>query len=84
MMKKRFQYTCVTPVSLEELEYITENEEDISHEEFLANVFVEDIPHKDADIPLSEDWHVSFHQSKLADGREVFYYCHSGIEHVFY
>jgi hypothetical protein len=34
------------------------------------------------DFPMSKDWHVSYHRSKL-HGETVYYFQHSGIEYVF-
>ena len=40
--------------------------------------------HQPREMPFSmkDDWHVSFHKSEFL-GREVFYFKHSGIEHVY-
>lgn len=38
--------------------------------------------HHSQGLTMAADWHVSYHRSKL-HGKRVYYFCWSGIEHVF-
>jgi len=86
MEKLNYQYNCVNPESLEELEYIIENAEEIEWEEFKNNVNLNQVSHYNNPSlpPLEKDWAVSFYKSILPDGRVVYYYEHSHIEYIYY
>lgn len=86
----RFQYDCVSPNSLEELEFIIDNGEEITLQEFKNNVdsedfhqLVENLGYSE-DFPINEDWHVKYNRSIKEDGETVYYMVHSAIEYVFY
>lgn len=83
----QYQYSCVDCGSkLNELEYIIDHERQVSYATFIKNVdkeFVKDF-NRSAGVPISKDWAVSFHKSKLPNGKTVWYFAHSSIEYVFY
>lgn len=86
----RYQYNCVSPASLEELEYIIDNGEEITLQEFSYAVNSNDFESLatelgySKDFPLSEDWHLIYNRSIKEDGETVYYMVHSAIEYVFY
>lgn len=86
----RFQYDCVNPNSLEELEFIIDNGEEITLQEFKDNVNSEDFGYLleslgySEDFPIDEDCHVQYNRSIKEDGKTVYYMVHSAIEYVFY
>lgn len=82
----RFQYSCIQPRDKEELEYIIENAEEITFEEFRESVDEEDIERFNNQfvISLEEDNHISFWESETPNGEEVVYFIHSHVEYVFY
>ncbi len=85
-MFAEFQYTCVGCGDLEELEYIIDHAREISYRTFAKAIdpdFLEEIK-PNGGVPLSRDWAVTFHKSKLPDSRPVYFMDHSAIEHVFY
>jgi len=96
MNKATYQYCCVSPRDLEELQYIVDNNQNITYPTFRKHVntesfneIKEDLGYtsqlkKDCNIALSNDWSVSFHKSKTPDGKSVYYICHSAIEYIFY
>lgn len=85
-----YQYDCVNPRSLRELEFIIDNSEDIVYSTFVRNVNKDDLKilkerlGYSRSFPLKNDWHVSYHKSKLPNGNSVYYMCHSYIEYIFY
>ncbi len=92
-----FRYSCVKPRSLKELEFIIDNSKEIKYKDFLRNVdngefedLVVSMGYKnlsgsgDGWLHIKDDWAVSFHESKLPNGKKAFYMCHSAIEYVFY
>lgn len=85
-----YQYCCVSPNSLKELKYIIDNNSDVTYNTFIKHVDKDDMNllKKDLgynrDLTLKNDWHVSYHKSKLPDGRPVYFLCHSAIEYIFY
>lgn len=88
----RLRYTCVGCPKIRELEYIIENEREITHDTFRKNVgknnydeLVSDLGYNGGGgLTLKSDWAVSYHKSKTPDGKTVYYLRHSAIEYVFY
>ena len=92
-MERRYQYNCVTPASLEELEYIIEEMEYISYEDFVTNLqspdladLKESLGYVKGSLPtLKTDWAVRFAKCYLPEKQKTAYVLiHSAIEHVFY
>jgi len=86
MEKLNYQYNCVNPNSLKELEYILENAEEIEWLEFKKNVNLDQVSHyNNPDLPsIDKDWSVVFYKSQLPNGKIVYFYDHSHIEYVYY
>jgi hypothetical protein len=88
----RYRYSCVSPRSINELDYIVDNSRTITHDTFRKNVGKDNyweiasaLGYDGAGgLSLSSDWSVSFHKSRLPDGRPVYYVAHSAIEYIFY
>jgi len=93
---REYQYCCVNAPDIDELNYIIDNNRDITYNTLRKNVDTEsfnDVKKSlgynrqlflDCGITLQNDYTVSFHKSKLPDGRKVYYICHSAIEYIFY
>ena len=84
---KRYQYNCINPKSLYELECIIENSRTISWSTFIRNVEKEDIKELERLgnwLPLKTECYASFHKSITPDGKIVYYFKHSAIEYIFY
>ena len=86
-----YQYCCVSPKSLRELEFIIDNAREITYETFIKHVNKEDLADLKQDLgygrhglTLKNDWAVSYHKSKLPNSKPVYFLCHSCIEYVFY
>ena len=86
-----FQYNCVNPKSLTELEYIIDKAQEIKHDTFKKRIGIKNFNKLQAqlgydrlDFKLKDDWAVSFHRSKLPNKRPVYYLRWSAIEYVFY
>lgn len=84
--KLNFQYCCVSPADLEELQYIVDNNREITYKTFISKVDKEYIKEFNSNscIPLDQDYAVSFHKSKTQKGKIVYYFRHSAIEYIFY
>jgi len=78
--KATFQYDCVSPRSLEELEFIIAHAREITYRTFRSHV--DEIPRLEPS--LKQDYAVSFYKSKLFLGKIVYFYKHSGIEYIYY
>jgi hypothetical protein len=90
-MKMVYQYCCVSPKSLEELEYIIDHSREITYKTFRSKIDSEEfnsiqsnLGYDKAPFNLKDDYAVSFYKSKLPSGKLVYYFCHSCIEHIFY
>ena len=88
--KTRYQYGCVAPRDMEELEYIIDHMENITLDEFSAMVDDGDfnalqllLGYSEA-LTIDKDWHVKFAKSSLPNGRAAYVLVHSSIEYVFY
>lgn len=84
-----YQYCCVHPRHREELQYIVDHEKQITYKTFIKHVkgnadYVIKSLGYDSTFPIYQDWCVTFHKSKLPDGRPVYFICHSSIEYIFY
>lgn len=83
-----YVYNCVNPDDLEELNYIIDNGEEITREEFLEIVnrkslkSIETSLGYDSNFKMENDWHVSYWKS-VYNGNPIYYFCHSCIEYVF-
>lgn len=96
MNKAIYQYCCVSPNNLDELNHIIDNNRNITYETFKKHVDTESFNEikeslgytpqfkKDCNISISNDWSISFHKSKTPEGKDVYYLCHSAIEYIFY
>jgi hypothetical protein len=86
----KYQYCCVSPKSLEELNFIINNEQEITRQTFLKHVNKDELREieqslgYDRNFPMSKDWHVTYHKSKTPTGKRTYFFCHSAIEYVFY
>lgn len=90
---RKFQYNCVNPRSLSELEYIVDNYKNITYSTFIKNVDKEqlqdlkvDLGYTPGSLPtLKTDWAVRFGKVFLPK-KQIWAYIliHSGIEYVFY
>lgn len=82
MDKATFQHTCVSCSGsrLRELEHIIDHERSVTFETFKRNV--DEVP--EYSVALKDDYAVSFHKSRLPNGKRVYYYVHSAIEHIYY
>lgn len=90
-MKENFKYNCVNPEDFEELEYIIDNMEKITYEEFSKEINSEDLNILECDLgyndefPITRDYHVNFGKCYLSKKRKTAYILvHSCIEYVFY
>lgn len=83
---KMFQYTCVGCPNLDELNYIIDHAKEITYSTFKKHVDNEYIINfnERVGIPINKDWAVSFYKSKTEEGKTVYYFEYSAIEHVFY
>lgn len=93
MTKLKFQYDCVNPKSLEELNFILENSKEITYKTFASKVDKNELKElkenlgytKDKlNISFKNDWSIQFYKSKTNNGKIVYYFSHSRIEHIFY
>ena len=96
MYKKTYQYCCVSPKNLTELNYIIDNSKKITYKTLRNNVNSESFKEvkemlgynrqlwHDCGITLKSDWAVSFYKSKTPKGKLVYYIRHSAIEYIFY
>lgn len=96
MNKPIYQYCCVSPKSITELNYIIDNSREITYETLRKRVDPESFKEvkemlgynrqlqRDCGITLKSDWGVSFYKSKMLKGKPVYYICHSAIEYIFY
>lgn len=90
----QFRYDCVNPNSLEELEYIVDNSEEITYKEFIDAIGEENYEtllsfpyfkvYREGYLELEKDWSVSFFKSELEYKSDAYFVCHSAIEYVFY
>ncbi len=90
----KYQYCCVSPKSLEELQFIIDNNREVSYSTFVKKVDKAELQQLKSNfgyannsrhgLTLKKDWHVSYHKSKLPDNSVCYYLRHSGIEYVFY
>lgn len=86
----RYQYDCVNPEDLEELEYIIDNSEEVTIKEFKGKVHKEDFEMIQAELGyndemcIEKDPYVRYHKSTTPEGKKVYYLDHSAIEYVFY
>ena len=84
-----FDYNCVNPKDEGELDYIIDNMEEISVDEFLKNVSLEEVNNSlmygmkyNTKEQLKKDWSVRFHKLNEKD-INVYVMVHSAIEYVF-
>lgn len=87
-----FQYSCVHPRDLKELQYIIDHRREITYRTFLRHVGnnlvkewnrwlgYENIPC----LSLKKDSCVHYYRSRLPNGKAVYYFVHSAIEYIFY
>lgn len=85
-----FQYSCVGCPNVEELDYLLEQKEMISLEQFRKAIEEEAYRELEQSLGysggflLEEDKYVEYYESSLPDGRPVVFACHSAIEYVYY
>lgn len=79
-----FAFDCVSSTS-SIIHFIVSNSTEIDYDEFYENVSKRDIEeiNNEVSVPLNEDFMVQFFKSSLPSGRSIYYFTHSGIEHVF-
>lgn len=86
----KLQYCCVSCPRIKELTYIIDNSKQVTLSTFKKHVDRDDFKELTSNLgygkwlPISNDWHISYHKSKTPKGRTVYYMCHSAIEYVFY
>lgn len=87
----RFRYSCVSPRSLRELDFIIDNSREVTYQTVRKHIGSENMKelssslgYDDCDLTLEDDYAVSFHKSKLPDGSSVYYVRHSAIEYIYY
>lgn len=86
---RHYQYNCTCPIDLEELNYIVDNNTDITYNTFLKNVNTEDFQSLKTNLgytknfSIKNDWHVTYHKTTYK-GKRIYFMCHSRIEYVFY
>lgn len=81
-----YQYNCVSPRNINELNFIVENSREITYKTFINKVDKRMIKefNDNVGIPINKDWSVSFWKSKTPEGKQVYYFRHSAIEYIFY
>lgn len=86
----KYQYDCVNPKSIEELEHIVDNSRQISRSTFIKNVGLENYRTLEnrlgysSGMKLKDDYYVGYSKSKTPTKKTVYYCTHSAIEHIFY
>jgi hypothetical protein len=88
----KYQYNCVSPKSLKELNHIIDNLTNITYETFRKHVNKDDfkmlkesLGYVPGSLPTwKQDWSITYHKSKTPKGKTVYIFCHSGIEYIFY
>lgn len=95
-MNLEYQYCCVNAPDIEELEFIIDNNREVTYETLRKNINPESFKevkeslgytrqlYNDCGITLKSDYAVTFHKSKTPEGKIVFYIRHSAIEYIFY
>lgn len=84
----RYAYNCVNPDDLKELNFVIDNGEEITREEFIEKVSKKDLKSLEKDLgydnnfKMENDWHISYGKVKYK-GKQIYYFCHSDIEYVF-
>lgn len=85
-----FQYDCVRPKKLSELEFIIDNSKDITRQTFIKNVGAENYKELEESLgyskefKLKNDCYVGYYKSKTPKGDKAYYCKHSAIEYIFY
>ena len=83
-----YSYNCTAPADLEELNYIIDNNEEITYNTFRKHINNESFYslHESLgyskDFHIKNDWHVTYYKAKYK-GITVYMLCHSCIEYVF-
>jgi len=91
----KFQYDCVNcpKEKLDELNYIVDNYNTITHNTFKKNIGLDNYKELismfnydkfGGTLTLAKDWSVSFGKCILPNKKRVYFVCHSGIEYIFY
>lgn len=87
-MHFRYVYNCVNPDDFNELNFIIDNGEEITREEFIEKVLEEDIKKLEKslgyndDFKMENDLYVSYWKA-IYEGKWIYYFSHSAIEYVF-
>ena len=87
MEKATYQFNCVGS-DADTVNAIIDRNREITRRTFTRHVDLEDLKlverslGYDKDFRMTQDWHVSYHKSRL-DGKPVYYFRHSAIEFVF-
>ncbi len=93
-MKHKFYSSCVDwPKSINSLNIIIDNSIEITRKTFLSKINKEELKQiekelgydshwKQGGLLMCNDWHVSYHKSKLGK-KTVYYFSHSSIEYIF-
>lgn len=96
MVRMNFQYSCVSPKDIEELNHIIDNSREVTYKTFRKYVETESFNnikeglgytkqlYNDCGLTIENDYAVSFHKSKTIEGKPVYYLRHSAIEYIFY
>jgi len=89
-MKYRFCCVGARGKNLKALNYLMDNERQVTMETFRRNVnrnqrvLLESALGYNRKLPISRDYHVSYHKGKLPNGKPAYFLKHSAIEHVFH
>ena len=81
-----YQYNCVYPKSLSELNHIIQKSREITYRTFKKYVDNEilELMNQQRGIRLDQDYAVMFYKSKTENNKPVYYLKESAIEHIFY
>ncbi len=88
--KVTYQYNCISPSSLDDLNFIIDGLKPISRIMFTKKVdresrlYIETMLGYSRSFPICKDWHVSYFQSRTLNGKTAYILSHSGIEYIFY
>ena len=87
--RKRYKFNCTNPSKTQALKLpcILENSRKIHYATFAKNVekeFIEEFNRQVAPPTLKEEPYANFYKSVTPEGKQVYYFQHSGIEYIFY
>lgn len=94
-MDYRYTTNCVNCDRnfMDDLHHIIDNSKQITRKTFRTHVNLEELGWLEEDLgyvhdsrnglTMKDDWHVTYHKSKMINGNIVYYLQQSGIEHIF-